>query len=176
MALPEDDVRRWIFPLVATRPAPHDPEGIEVEFRGTAFLLRGLGGLAVTARHVADALGEAPAGMFVDDPEGTPRRHPISVEVVDRHPVEDVAYLQVDNGGDDRGSPLAFRDAQHHPASRWWTLGYPTDSQYELTGADGRALPTIDLVYAEGYVRRRVTDRDLLVPGPPLQRVERGSR
>jgi hypothetical protein len=39
--------------------------------------------------------------------------------------------------------------------------GYPKDVQYETTNDRGLALPRPDLVYAEGYVRRRLSDVEI---------------
>lgn len=44
---------------------------------------------------------------------------------------------------------------------RYMLWGYPVDVQYEVPNEHGVALPRPDLVYVEGYVRRRLSNIDL---------------
>ncbi len=146
-----DRIVDWVF-LVVT--AAQADGGVEIRLQGTGFLLAGGDGLAITARHVARALGEEPAGgMFRDDDDGW---RLTSATEVETHPREDVAWLRLET--DDHGSQLRLDPGERHQATPYMVWGYPEDVHYEMVDhSSGKALPRPDLIYSEGYVRRRMT-------------------
>jgi hypothetical protein len=155
-----DNVRDWVLPVVT---AERRSGGVHVAFRGTGFLLKD-SETVITARHVARSLGDGPAGVLVPDSDNAWRLHVFTD--VDEHTTEDMASLTLPGG--DRGSPIVL-DAlkEEHSAMQYMLFGYPIDVQYEVI-AEGSAMPRPDLVYAEGYVRRRLTNVE--VPSMPGSR------
>lgn len=83
-----DKPRDWIFPVVTARPDGSDD--LHVDFKGTGFLLKGSGGLAITAGHVAESLGSCAlsGGLLADDSGGWSFAPFDSIE---RYPGEDLA-------------------------------------------------------------------------------------
>jgi hypothetical protein len=154
---PTGAVRDWVFPVVTFAPDPNATHGMAgPTFHGTGFLISGSTGLAFTAKHVADNLEVGlSAGLFVED--GGWRSYAIH-EIRD-HPTEDVSVIFLEANNWD--SPFHLVDEQHHASARYSVWGYPTDVMYERLDDSGIALPSYELVYSEGHVRRRISDVDL---------------
>lgn len=152
----EDAIVHWVFPVVT---ATQSEDGVAVTFRGTGFLLAGMGGKGLTAGHVVDNVGddEGIGGLFRNQDNtwffG-------QFDRLDVHDSEDFAWFRVQDGSD-RGSPLVVSDEQQYSSMAYMLWGYPTDVLYEAPNQDGLALQRPDLVYAQGYVRRRLSDIDL---------------
>jgi hypothetical protein len=150
MAAPRDKIRDVVLPVASAALDPAD--GIKLTaFLGTAFLI-GTGHYALTARHVADSAVNVPMVLASATDEGEFYGH--EVEVAENHPTEDVAILKL-------GSPLWSSWLQLAGTFETQTLsyrswGYPENVLHEVI-TDDIALPRPDLIYTEGYVRRRLS-------------------
>jgi uncharacterized protein CbrC (UPF0167 family) len=144
-----DEIRDHIFPLCVA-------EGGEMKgLLGTAFTI-GSRGYALTAAHCIPRDATGLTGLFT---VGEPSEwHGISVGQVERHPTEDVALLQL--GGSGWRSIFTLSPAWHGSTLQYRMFGYPEDTYHEIVEA-GQAKTRPDLVYVEGYVRRRVTTVEL---------------
>ncbi|MFD4630265.1 serine protease [Streptomyces sp. NPDC058284] len=152
--MPERDPERvanFVVPVVRVERLPDQVK--YVGLAGTAFLLEGTGGLAMTARHVADALvlGEA-AVLFIGN-DGS--WQPAAIQAIHKHPTQDVAVLRLEPG--DYPSPFTLSRTDEHASLHYTLWGYPDAVLYEIVGPDDRVLQRPDLVYSEGYIRRRVS-------------------
>jgi len=120
-----DRIVDWVFPVVTAAQADG---GIEIRLQGTGFLLAGGDGLAITARHVARALGEGTAGgMFCNDDD---RWRLTSAAEVETHPREDVAWLRLVDHSSGKALPrpdLIYREGYVRRLRRRMT-GIPVDS------------------------------------------------
>lgn len=149
MFVQSDNIRDFVFPLATARRAGNAIE--IVRFLGTAFVI-GNRGFALTARHVIASAGDHPMiGMFVL-PDG--KWYSVGISAAEAHPSEDVALVQLD-GGPWR-SFFRLSGTQENASCRYRLFGYPDDATYELIDA-GHVAPRPDLVYNEGYFRRRFT-------------------
>jgi len=139
-----DEIRDYVFPLV-------EVEGSDVKrFLGTAFLI-GNRGVGLTAAHVLrDSDDEQVVGLFVD------RRtwFPVGVLNWEIHPVEDVAALRLE--GTEWNSFMCLSNSSEGQSLHYRSFGYPVDAMYDLS-RNGYAARRPDLVYSEGYVRRRLS-------------------
>jgi len=125
-------------------------------FLGTAFLI-GTGQYALTAAHVAAMGRSLPMVLVSVNNDGESYGH--EVEAAEAHPTEDVAILRL-------GSPLWPSWMQLAGTFETQTLsyrswGYPENVLHEVV-TNGLALPRPDLIYTQGYVRRRLS---MTVPG-----------
>jgi hypothetical protein len=126
---------------------------------GTAFMLQvGDGCLAMTAGHVADTVVIGEHAALFADAAGSWRA--AAIVGVQKHPSQDVAVLRLEPGS--YASPFTFGRTQENASLGYTLWGYPEAILYE-TEVDGRAVPRPDLVYSQGYIRRRIS-RPLGVP------------
>lgn len=143
-----DAIRDYIFPIVSVR---QSRSGLEFNLLGTAFFI-GSRGFALTAKHVVDRReNETLAGLFAPPLGGW-----VAFEIIKRevHVTEDVGLVQL-AGGPWR-SFFQLSNSTEQASCRYRLFGYPDDTSYELThGVQVAVRP--DLVYNEGYVRRRFT-------------------
>ncbi len=142
-----DQIRDYVFPLATIARA--DRERRYETFLGTAFLI-GDRGFAMTAAHVAKGIrGKTVNGMFTLE-----NGQWIGFDVLEfeLHPCEDVAVIRI--AGDFWKSFFRISCNQDHSGMRYRMLGYPEDALREIVKGD-RAIQRPDLVYTEGYVRRR---------------------
>jgi len=151
MFIQRDAIRDYIFPLVTV--VPHGDDVAYGRFLGTGFLI-GSRGMALTAGHVVSAVepGAHVAALFADLDGGWHAQTARSWEV---HPTEDVAVLSLD-GGPWR-SFLRLAGTWEGQTLHYRLFGYPQDTLIEVV-RDGRVVPRPDLIYSEGYIRRRITD------------------
>ncbi|MFD9068932.1 S1 family peptidase [Streptomyces lasiicapitis] len=146
-----DQVANFVVPVVRVE---RIPDCIRyVGLAGTAFLLEGTGGLAMTARHVADGLvlGES-AVLFIGN-DG--RWQPVAIQEIEKHPTQDVAALRLEP--DDYSSPFTLSRTEEHSSLHYTLWGYPDAVLHEIVDSGGMAEQRPDLVYSEGYIRRRIT-------------------
>jgi Trypsin-like peptidase domain len=147
-------VRDVVLPLVRLRPGG---DGIAMtRFCGSAFLI-GDRGAALTAAHLLPMrqLADEPLALLrVVNGEWT-AFNVVSWEI---HPTEDVAVLKlpVEIGP----SWLQLAGTWHGQTAPYRQFGYPTDVQLEVVQR-GEARPRPDLVYSQGYIRRRITGTPL---------------
>lgn len=148
MFVQADYIRDFVFPL-AVIPANHQgPLKVE-RILGTAFLI-GRRGFALTARHVLESIeGKRIVGMFAL-PDGTWKT--FDVRAMERHPSLDVALVQLE--GESWKSIFRLKNGWAGATTRYRCFGYPDDATFELN-YNRSVLVRPDLVYTEGYVRRR---------------------
>ncbi len=144
------NIRDSVFPLALVQ---EDAGHLALTgFLGTAFLI-GSRGVALTAGHVLPAVDSAShvAGLFVDT-DSTWRAFPL--KGFEHHPSEDVAVLALE-GGPWR-SFLRLTNEHAGQTLHYRLFGYPEDVASEITVKNRVALRP-DLIYSEGYVRRRLS-------------------
>lgn len=148
MFVQDNYIRDFVFPL-AVIPANHQG-ALKVErILGTAFLI-GRRGFAMTARHVLESTeGKRVVGMFAL-PDGTWKT--FDVQKIERHPSLDVGLVQIDGGP--WNSIFRLSNSWAGATTRYRCFGYPDDATFELY-QDRSVLVRPDLVYTEGYIRRR---------------------
>jgi Trypsin-like peptidase domain len=141
-------VDNFVLPVVSLK--QRGDELAYTGFCGTAFLLAGAGGHAMTARHVAEkaVVGQS-AVLFVSE-NGT--WEAAAIQGVELHPTEDVALVRLEPG--DYQSPLVLSRSQEYASGQYMLWGYPEAVLFDRADAGG-ASP--DLVYSEGHIRRCIT-------------------
>lgn len=148
MFVQADYIRDYVFPL-AVIPVNHQG-ALKVErILGTAFLI-GRRGFALTARYVLESTeGKRVVGMFAL-PDGSWKT--FDVQAMEKHPSLDVALVQLE--GDSWNSIFHLRNGWAGATTRYRCFGYPDDATFELN-QNRSVLVRPDLVYTEGYIRRR---------------------
>jgi len=116
-----------------------------VSTHGTAFLI-GNRGFALTAKHVIAGKSKPLAALTMAEASGWTWSNIVASET---HPAEDVAILRLDPGSCKSGFQLGSSVVM--ASSRYRIFGYPSDAtRFETASGE---FP--DLVYTEGYIRRR---------------------
>jgi len=87
--------------------------------------------------------------------------HANIVTSFEAHPELDLALLRT---VDPRPAPIVVSFDRHFGSAPYMQWSYPQDVAYELV-LEQQAFFRPDLVYLEGYVRRRMTDISLPLPG-----------
>lgn len=141
-----DAIRDYVFPLVTFE---KKGGGVSLKrFLGTGFLI-GNRGFGMTAAHIAKKFGsENIAALFA--PESSWIAVPVTHAEV--HEKEDVAVIKVE--GDSWQSFFRLSNTWEGSSMKYRMFGYPEDVTYEIVSGD-RAVLRPDLIYAEGYIRRR---------------------
>lgn len=144
-------VRDFIFPLVTAR---HTSTG-ETEFKGflgSGFLI-GNRGYALTATHVApEGVADEIGALFVEDDKWA--FYP--VEKREAHPQHDVTVLCLPKA--EWKSPLRLRNQWEGSSAKYQQFGYPVDALYDIVDERTmRAVTRPDMVFVEGYIRRRIS-------------------
>ncbi|MCR4316262.1 MAG: serine protease [Planctomycetes bacterium] len=145
-----DKVRDFVFPLLSANKVQGK---IEIQsFLGTAFLI-GNRGYALTAAHVINNHGcELLVSMFVDE---NSRWCVFEINQSRVHPNQDVAIIKMSGGN--WKSPFQMRNQWEGSSRKYQMFGYPDDVARELINYDtSTAMLRPDLVYVEGYIRRRL--------------------
>jgi hypothetical protein len=144
-----DAIRDYIFPIAV---AEKRDEDISVKrILGSAFVI-GNSGFALTAKHViSGSEGERLVGMFALPTGGWHGFEVVSREV---HVTEDVALVKLN--GHPWKSFFQLSDSIEHASCRYRLFGYPDDTTFELV-IGNQSVMRPDLVYNEGYIRRRFT-------------------
>jgi hypothetical protein len=140
-------IRDVVLPVVTTTP---DGDGLALQhFLGSGFLI-GPRGYALTAAHIIPPEAD---GLAVLTASGAEWRAHV-VEGCEAHPTQDVAVLKVvEPLTPSRISVAGAWEGQSLPYRSW---GYPESVMYEIVD-NGVARPRPDLVYTQGYIRRRVS-------------------
>jgi hypothetical protein len=150
-------IRDFVFPLATIEQRPGESSAARI--LGSAFVI-GNRGFALTAKHVLDGCDGKPIlGMFVSSAGGW-----LGIDITTResHSTEDVAVVRL--RGDGWKSFFRLSNSYENASCRYTLWGYPEDTYYELAVV-GKAVPRPDLVYNEGYVRRRVNHEVLTLTG-----------
>jgi len=152
-----DAIRDYIFPI-----ATAERRASEIAIKrilGSGFFI-GNRGFALTAKHViCGSESERKIAMFAD-PEGGWSGYEIVSSVM--HSDEDVALLKFDGGP--WKSFFRLSNSNEYSSCKYRLFGYPDDTTYESTEG-GQAVVRPDLIYNEGYVRRRFTGKLPLMQG-----------
>jgi hypothetical protein len=146
-----------VLPLATTT-----EDGDLDDFLGSCFRIGGHG-YAITAAHL---LEDASSRLCVVVREGEADERsgwePHKVTAWEAHPEEDVAVIRID------GLPwrtlLRLDEGNAIQATPYRQFAYPWDVAHELI-AEGRVQVRPDLIYAEGYVRREMTN----IPVPAIR-------
>jgi hypothetical protein len=139
-------IRDYVFPIVTL----HSREGNPLfhNFLGTGFLI-GNRGFGMTAAHVAQNFkNETVAALFASGSGWLA----IPISDSEMHAQEDVAVLKVT--GNSWKSFFRCSGTWEGSSCKYRMFGYPEDVSYEIVH-DDRARFRPDLVYTEGYIRRR---------------------
>lgn len=123
---------------------------------GTAFLI-GNRGFALTAKHVIAGKAKPLAGLTMAAASGWIWANIVAGET---HPSEDVAIIKLNPGACTSGFQLS--SSVEMASSRYQIFGYPGDAT-RLESAQGE-FP--DMVYTEGYIRRRFSASLYPTTGP----------
>jgi hypothetical protein len=141
-----DAIRDYVFPIVTVNIGK-----AELSFKmflGTGFLF-GNRGFGMTAAHIArNFKNETVVAMFASDSGWLV----IPITHSEIHAHEDVAVIKVE--GDSWKSFFRLSNTWEGSSMRYRMFGYPEDATYEIVSGD-RAKPRPDLIYTEGYIRRR---------------------
>lgn len=142
-----DKVRDVVLPVAVVAPGEGGAE--MVRFLGTSFLV-GDGTFALTAAHVLPQ-DDAPLAVVSMSDDGWYAHH---VKKSECHPTEDLAVLQFES----RLWPswLRLSGTTEHQSLPYRSWGYPENLLYEVVQAN-RVDPRPDLVYTQGYIRRRIS-------------------
>ena len=149
----EKPIRNYVLPLVEVSKYAG---GLKMEqFHGTCFLV-GDKGYALTNKHLLGTSGKNMLCAMVIDGENRWRGKLVLES--ESHPEEDLAILKLSDI--DYGSFMKVSDRSEHSSFTYMQWSYPDEIVQELV-ENNKVLMRPDLVYLEGYVRRRITDIQL---------------
>ncbi len=147
-------IRDYIFPLIKGK---QQKDSIQYgELIGTGFLI-GKDGYAITAAHVIDQLldgnneDDVIIGIFIEKNEWVP----VHIELYEKHKTEDVGIVKLK--AFKRESFLRINDSPQHSACEYHCWGYPHEVAKELSKLDRDSFDRPDLIFTQGYVRRRIS-------------------
>lgn len=141
-----DRVRDYVFPLCTGKKS-----GNEITFKrflGSGFLI-GNNSYALTAAHVIDGIQEEIFAMFIDEND---QWQVFTLTASEIHPEEDVAIIKIDCSS--LTSCFCLNNAFEAQSKEYKQFAYPDDMMYELEDF-GKATGRPDMVYLQGYIRRR---------------------
>lgn len=146
-----DYIRDFVFPIAMAQKS--EQEYMLKLFLGSGFLF-GNKGFALTASHVIEKYAnELLITMFVGKDN---KWYVFEVLNNESHPKEDIAILKI-NGGPWK-SPFRMRNKWEGSSARYQMFGYPEDAVYDIVdSSSSKVTPRPDLVYTEGYIRRRIS-------------------
>jgi len=151
-------IRDYIFPLIK---GIQKKDSVQAgELIGTGFLI-GKDGFAITAAHVIDQLidgnngdDDVILGLFADGDIWCAAY----IESWEKHPSEDVGIIKFKIFK--RESVLKINDTPQYATCEYHCWGYPHEVAKELSKLDENAQDRPDLIFTQGYIRRRIS-RDL---------------
>jgi hypothetical protein len=144
-------INDYIFPIALIERKLPEKSRIN-QVLGTAFII-GNRGYAITCSHVIEKnvlnKDKFLAGLFVHQNKW------IFSKIIqyESHPTEDVAIIKLSM--DQCHSFLQVVDRKEYSSLSYRMFGYPVDVAYELE-KEGRCLTRPDLIYTQGYIRRRI--------------------
>jgi hypothetical protein len=150
-------IQDYVFPLCKATKDINTKQYAYKELIGTGFLI-GNNGYALTAAHVIDQLLEDKksdedviVGLFQSDSEW----NVFEILQHEKHPTEDVGIIRIQ--GENWKSFLTVTDLPQNSACEYHCWGYPHEIAKELRKLDENALDRPELVYTQGYIRRRIS-------------------
>jgi len=146
-----DAIKDYVFPIAEVA-----KDGNNISFKrflGTGYLI-GNRGFGMTAAHVAQTFNNGNNVAMFASPKGGWLG--ISILHVEIHPKEDVAIIKL--AGDSWKSFFKLSNTWEGSSLKYRMFGYPEDVTYEIVYGN-RAQPRPDLIYAEGYIRRRTNHK-----------------
>jgi V8-like Glu-specific endopeptidase len=151
----ETPIVDYIFPLI--RATVENNTVIESELIGTGFLI-GENGYALTAAHVIEQLTEdiqtnnMVLALFLVKGKWTT----VVIDSYEKHSSEDVGIIKLVDFK--RKSFLRITDSIENASAEYNCWGYPHEVANELKKLDENAAQRPDLIYTQGYVRRRISN------------------
>ncbi len=162
LSVQTDAIRDNVLPLIEVD-IDEAEAGVTLRcFVGSAFLI-GRRSFAITAAHVVASPKRiavafaTPTGWFA---------HPIAA--IETHPSEDVAVFRVKT--ENLRSICRVVGSRENSGLRYMQFAYPEEMMFELPH-DGRTDGRPDLVYLEGYIRRRTNHQIPAILGQSLYEV-----
>lgn len=141
-----DCIRDYVFPIVTVNT---ENQSIE-HFYGTGFVI-GNKGYALTAGHVvAEHKNKELYALFVYNNQWIG----ISIRDFEVHPDEDVAILKLDHST--LKSWFVLESQNDFASCKYGLWGYPDEVAREVV-LNSRVMTNPELIYNEGYIRRRVS-------------------
>ena len=152
-----DDIRDYVFALCKATKDINAKQYAYKELIGTGFLI-GNNGYALTAAHVIEQLLEGKqsdedvmVGLFQSNSEW----HVFEIIEYEKHPSEDVGIIKIQGQG--WKSFLTITDIPQNSTCEYHCWGYPHETAKELRKLDENALDRPELVFTQGYIRRRIS-------------------
>jgi hypothetical protein len=147
----------YVFPLIKSKRNPNGGYAYH-SLIGTGFFI-GVRGFAITAGHVIDQLLEnhsaetdAIAALF----QKHPNWYAFEIEAFEKHPTEDVGIIKI-TSDQSWNSILRVTDTPQNSACEYDCWGYPHEIAKELKLLEETAPERPELIYTQGYVRRRIS-------------------
>ena len=147
-----------VIPLIRA----NKTENGEVEYEelfGTAFLI-GQNGFAITCAHVIDQLhdGLTENQILITHFPYKGQIYPFELVNFEKHENQDVGIFQVK--GPKLSSWLKVLNSHENSSMEYHGWGYPRETAKELKLLDPNAFEYPELIFTQGYIRRRI-DREL---------------
>ncbi len=156
--LQTDQIRDFIFPLIKSKRNSETGGYIYRQLIGTGFFI-GSQGFAMTAGHVIDQLLEN-HNSKIDAINILLQKdtHWLAFEInkYEKHPSEDVGIISISNNQKWHSIMRLTREPQYS-SCEYDCWGYPHDIAKELQLLEENALERPELLYTQGYVRRRIS-------------------
>ncbi|MEU4918934.1 serine protease [Streptomyces parvus] len=152
LELPDDKIINFVMPVVRIERKADGDIGYK-GMLGSCFLIRKTGGIALTAHHVVAGIEIGSAAVLFLDTKG--QWQAVLIKDVRKHPSQDVAMIVLESEHE-FPSPLSLSREEHYASMPYMLWGYPAAVLHEVVVND-RAGERPDLVYDEGYVRRRIS-------------------
>lgn len=156
-----DNIQDHIFPLIKSKRNLNQGGYTYHELIGTGFFI-GNSGFAITAGHVIDQLLEnhdAKTDAITILLQKHPNWFAFEIEQHEKHPTEDVGIIKI-KSEQEWHSILLINNSPQNASCEYDCWGYPHDIAKELQLLEENAPERPELIYTQGYVRRRIS-RDL---------------
>jgi len=153
-----DKIQDYIFPLIKSKRNLIEGGYIYHELIGTGFFI-GKNGFAITAGHVVDQLLEnhnAETDAITILLQEYPNWLAFEIEKYEKHASEDVGIIKI-KSEQEWNSILQVTDSPQNGSCEYNCYGYPHEIAKELQLLEENALDKPELIYTQGYVRRRIS-------------------